>query len=183
MDLFECIKNRRSVRSYLEKPVEKEKIEKLLEAGASAPSAMNKQPCHFTVVENKGKLRYFSDRAKAALGALGMGLRVAEMIKVKEDVIFYNAPLLIVISTPKDAYYEGNLDSALAAENMFLAGREMGLGSCYIGFAMNLNKDKEALKELGIPDDYHIVSPLIFGYPKEWPTHKEKEPKMLKWIK
>ena len=183
MDIEECIKGRRSVRNYLDKPVEKEKIEKLLNAGSMAPSAMNRQPCRFTVIESKEKIKELSDKTKKNLGLLGLGLNIAEIIKVKEDIIFYNAPLLIIISAPKEKDGWGKIDSALATENMMLAAYGMGLGSCYIGFARSLNNEKEVLKELGIPEDYEIISPLIFGYPKEWPRHKEKKLKILKWIK
>ncbi|MBM3309068.1 MAG: nitroreductase family protein [Candidatus Altiarchaeales archaeon] len=61
MDLEDCIKNRRSVRDYLDKIVEAEKVEKILNAGAMAPSAMNLQPWRFTVVEDKSKIRELSD--------------------------------------------------------------------------------------------------------------------------
>jgi nitroreductase len=183
MNVEECIKGRRSVRSYLDKPVEKEKIDKILEAGSLAPSAMNRQPCRFTVVEDKAKIRELSDKTKKNIGALGYGLRIAEFMKVKEDVIFYNAPLVIFISIPKGDDKWVKLDCALAAENMFLAAFGMGLGSCYIGFATSLNNDPEVLKDLSVPDDCEIMAPLIFGYPKEWPKPKEKKLNVLKWIK
>lgn len=179
MDITECIKGRRSVRGYLDKPVEKEKIEKLLEAGAMAPSAMNVQPWRFTVITDRKEIRELSDKTKKSVGALGLGLRVAEMVKVKEDVIFYGAPLLIIISANKDSKW-AKIDCGLAAQNMFLVAYSMGLGSCYIGFACSLNNDKEVLKELGISKDDEIISPLIFGYPKEWPKPKERTPKVLK---
>ncbi|MFH1126173.1 MAG: nitroreductase family protein [Candidatus Altiarchaeota archaeon] len=183
MDVDECIKGRRSVRSYLDKPVEGGKIDAILDAGAMAPSAMNRQPCRFTVVEKKEKIRELSDKTKNNVGLLGVGLKIVESLKVKEDVIFYNAPLLIVISIPKEQDGWSKLDCALAAENMMLKAFSMGLGSCYIGFARSLNNDKEALKDLEVPKDYEIMAPLIFGYPKDWPKPKEKKAKVLKWIK
>jgi len=179
MDIFECINGRRSVRSYLPKPVEEEKIERLLCAGAMAPSAMNRQPCRFTVVEDKSIIGVLSDKTKKNLGVLGFGLDAAEMLKVKEDVIFYNAPLLIVVSAPKDDKWS-KVDSALAAQNMMLAGYALGLGSCFIGFALALNNDKQALKELAILDGFEIIVPLIFGYPAGKLGVKERKPKVLK---
>lgn len=169
------------MRNYLEKPVERERVERLLAFGAMAPSAMNRQPCRFTVVESRMMLKELSDKVKKLVGVLGVGMRVLEMMKVKEDVVFYNAPLLIVISAPKDDRWS-RLDCALAAENMMLAGYAMGLGSCYIGFALSLNDDACILKDLGVPEGHEIVSPLIFGYPRKWPNPKEKKPNVVKWI-
>ncbi len=180
MDVMECIKGRRAVRSYLDKPVEKEKLDKILEAGIMAPSAMNSQPCRFTILTDKGKIRELSDTTKENIGVLSGAIK--ERMRTMEDVIFYGAPLLIVISAKKDSRWV-KLDCALAAENMMLAAYDMRLGSCFIGFAISLNNDKEALKDLGISDDSEIVAPLIFGYPKEWPKPKEKKLNVLKQIK
>jgi nitroreductase len=182
MDLDDCINNRRSVRDYLDKPVEAEKIEKILNAGAMAPSAMNLQPWRFTVVENKSKIRELSDKVKKNLGLLGRGLELAELIKAKEDTIFYGAPLLIFISAGKTSKW-AKIDSGLAAQNMMLTAYSLGLGSCYIGLANSLNNDKEVLKELAIPEDCEIIAPLIFGYPRQWPKPKERKPRILKSIK
>lgn len=183
MELIDAIKGRRSVRAYLDKPVEKEKIDRLLEAGAWAPSAMNGRPWRFTVITDKKRIAELSDEVKKSLGALGMGLRAAEMMKIKEDIIFYGAPLLIIISAKKDDKWQ-KIDCGLAAQNMFLAAYGMGLGSCYIGFACSLNSRPEVVKELGVPGGHEIVAPLIFGYPKEWPKPKgAREAKVLKWIK
>jgi len=64
MDIEQCINGRRSVRNYLEKPIEKEKIERILTAGVMAPSVMNRQPCRFTVIENKEKISELSEKTK-----------------------------------------------------------------------------------------------------------------------
>ena len=56
MDIFECIKSRRSIRKFLKKPVEIEKIEKIVEAGRFAPSGGNNQTCHFIIITLNGKI-------------------------------------------------------------------------------------------------------------------------------
>ena len=104
--------------------------------------------------------------------------------KSDKDVVFYGAPLLIFISVQKKEEWRtvNLLDCGLAAQNMFLAAYQAGLGSCFIGFAAFLNQDPKALAEIGIPEDHELVAPLIFGYPNEMTVPKSREVKVLKWI-
>ena len=87
---------------------------------------------------------------------------------------------MIVISGKKK--YEWLKDDVnLAVQNMFLAAHSLGLGSCWIGFGKVLNKNAQALKELGVPKDMEIVAPLVFGYPDKPSTKIPKRvPKILK---
>ncbi|MCX6769410.1 MAG: nitroreductase [Candidatus Micrarchaeota archaeon] len=176
MELSDAINNRRAVREFTEKPVPKEIIAKLLHAGAMAPSAMDAQPCHYIVISNKSKIRELSDIAKDKNGALGLGAKFAEMMKLKEDVIFHGAPLVIFIVAEKSAW--NKLDCALSAQNMMLQAHDLGLGSCFIGLANSLNSDRKTLHSLGMKSSQEIVCPLIFGYPKAQPHEKTREPKI-----
>ncbi len=179
--VIENIYTRRSVRDYKDKPVPKRIIDELLGAAVMAPSAMNRQPWHFSVVVGKENLDYFNERALKQWKIIGIGAKLALRLQ-SIGSIFYNAPLLIVISGKKGDEWLKN-DVGLAAQNMFLTAHSLGLGSCWIGFAKPLDKDKEARKKLGIPNDFEIVAPLIFGYPKK-KTEKipKRKPKVLKWI-
>jgi len=170
------------VRDYLEKPVEKEKIDKILACAAMSPSARNTQQWRFTVIESREKISELSREAKKQLGLLGRALELGERLTSREDTIFYKAPLLIVVSARKGDKW-AHIDCGIAAQTMMLAAYDMGLGSCYIGLAKSLGNDKNVQKELGIPDDYEIIAPLIFGYPKKWPDQKDRKPQVLKWIK
>ena len=180
--VLECIYTRRSVRDYLNKPVPKEIIDELLAAAVMAPSAMNRQPWHFSIVEDKENLDYFNDRALKQWKIAGIGMKLAMRLQGYGSV-FYNAPLLIVVSGKK-GYEWLKDDVGLAVQNMFLAAHSLGLGSCWIGFAKPLNKDDVAKKRLGIPKDFEIVAPLIFGYAKRSKKKiPKRKPKVLKWIK
>ena len=181
MELEKAINGRRSVRGYLEKPVPDEVVQAILKAGAMAPSAMNVQPCRFIVITDRNKIRELSDKVKEKAGLLGVGLKIAESLKVKEDVIFYGAPLVILIVAGKNDW--AAIDCSLAAQNMMLRAYDLGLGSCFIGFAMSLKSDRETLRSLGINDSQELYCPLIFGYPKNWPHPKVREPKVQKEIK
>jgi nitroreductase len=189
MELDACIKGRRSIRRYEDKPVPKEIIEKLLVAGISAPSGMNLQPWRFAVIENKDTIRKLSRRTKELLLGMQWPENIREHIKEnfrsEKDTIFYGAPLLILTCVPRKEEWKtvNLLDCALAAENMFLTAYQEGLGSCFIGFGNFLNQDPKLLAEVGVPEDHEVLAPLIFGYPAESPAAKPREAKVLKWIK
>jgi nitroreductase len=176
MNVEEAIVGRRSVREYKEKEIPQELIEKILKAGAMAPSAMHREPCRFIVISNKDKIRELSDLVKDKAGALGMGARLLERAKICEDVIFYNAPLLVMLVAERNE--KVLRDIALAAQNMFLQAYELGIGSCYIGFADLLSDDRELLRSLGIKDSQELYASLIFGYPKKWPDPQDRSAKI-----
>jgi len=180
METEKAITGRRSIREYENKPIPEEIINQILRAGAFAPSAMGVHPCRFIVITDPAKIRELSDKVKEKAGALGLGMKVAEWMKVKEDVIFYGAPLLIfIVAKPSDW---AQIDCSLAAQNMMLRAYDLGLGSCFIGFAISLNGDQALLRSIGIKDSQRLYCPLIFGYPKSWPTTKEREVKIQKKI-
>jgi nitroreductase len=86
------------------------------------------------------------------------------MLKMPEFNIFYNAPVLILIFATPEAHSHQDVCAA-AAENMMLAARSLGIGSCWIGFGMPLGSDQDTLVELKVPEGYRLMVPLIFGYP------------------
>jgi nitroreductase len=179
METEKAILGRRSVREYEAKPVPRDVVEKILKAGAMAPSAMGVHPCRFIVISDRKLIRQLSDKVKEKMGALGLGMKFAERMKLKEDVIFYDAPLLILVVADKSEW--APTDCALAAQNMFLRAYDLGLGSCFMGFMIHaLGNDRESLRGLGIKDSQELYCPLIFGYPKKWPAPKANEPMVQK---
>lgn len=176
METEKAITGRRSVRDYEERAVPDAVVKHLLKAGAMAPSAMDAQPCRFIVISDRKKISELSGKVKARLGAIGFGARMLERMKVKEDVIFYGAPLLIFIAAEEGDW--AAIDCALAAQNMMLRAYDLGLGSCFIGFATALKDDREALRGIGVKESQRLYCPLIFGYPKKWPEPKSREAKV-----
>ena len=186
MELDACLTGRRSIRKFEDKSVPKAVIDKILEAGIWAPSGMNSQPWRFTVIENREIINKLSRRTKEIVAkSMPLSENLQAAFKSDTDMIFYGAPLLILISVKKKEEWRtiNLLDCGLAAENMFLSAYQAGLGSCFIGFAAFLNQDTETLAEVGIPEDHELIAPLIFGYPSETPAPKPREVKILKWIK
>jgi nitroreductase len=185
MELDACIAGRRSIRSYMDQAVPRDVINKILSAGSWAPSGMNGQPWRFTIIETREIINKLSRRTKELVTArMPLPENLQAAFKSDKDVVFYGAPLLILVSVQKSEEWRtvNLLDCGLAAQNMFLAAYQAGLGSCFIGFAAFLNQNPKALTEIGIPEDHELVAPLIFGYPNETPVPKSREAKVLKWI-
>ncbi|HEX2987030.1 MAG TPA: nitroreductase [Chloroflexota bacterium] len=188
MELLEAIKGRRAVRSYADTPVARETIEELIGAAVLAPSAMNSQPWAFGVVTGREMLLGYSDRAKAALLAIMDQLPALERYRARlsnpDFNIFHGAPALVVIYAKPGAGVAPETDCALAAQNLMLAARGQGIGSCWIGFARVLFDSPELKRELGVPAEYRVVAPIILGYPKgDMPAPTPRNaPEMLFWV-
>jgi nitroreductase len=184
MELDVCIKGRRSVRAYTDEPVSKEQIEAVLEAGTWAPTGMRREPWKFIVIEDKQLIKYVSDETKLLVQQMMPPL--AKQFATDADIVCYNAPVLILVCTEKDAQWDNVnlLDSVLAAQNMFLKAYELELGTCYMGFVNFLNNNPEALKKIGVPDNCKMMVPFILGHPKtKQGAGKRSKPSVLKWFK
>ena len=147
--VFQTIYARRSVRCFLEKPVESEKITKLLEAAMAAPSACNIQPWEFIVVEDPATIAQIK----------------AEIPRYAD----YNTPLVMVVcGNPRFIPWEndvGTLDCAAAIENILLAATAMELGSVWIGGFRS-----DSLRHLlDIPQTVYPIGVVYIGYPASVP--------------
>ena len=184
MELDVCIKGRRSVRAYKDEPVSKEQIESVIEAGVWAPTGMNRQPWKFIIIEDKELIKYVSEETKILVQHAMPP--IAKQFQTEADIICYNAPVLILVSTQKDKQWSqiSLLDSVLAAQNMFLKAYELGLGTCYMGFVQLLNNKPDTLKKIGVPEGYDMMVPFIMGHPKtKQGKGKRNKPNVLRWIK
>ena len=156
---------RRSIRKYLDKPVEHAKLEAVVTCGINAPSGMNRQPWIVRVVEDQ-KL-------------------IADVNQAAGRSQFYGAPALICVCTPANG--GGELDAGLLGENMMLAAQAMGLGTCCLGgpvrFLLSNEKCKFFLDRLDIPADYKLNYILAIGYPDEQPDAKPRDASKVKYIK
>jgi len=149
MEFLELVKKRYSCRKFLNKEVEKEKIEKVLEAGRLAPTACNFQPQRILVVTDREKIN-----------------------SLKECTRFtFDAPVILVVCYDKteswkrkyDGKDEGIVDSSIVSTHMMLEITELGLGSTWVA-SFEPNKAREILN---IPENLEIVNLLPFGYPAE----------------
>ena len=157
MNVFEAIRKRRSVRGFLDKSIEDEKLSAVLEAGRLAPSAKNRQEWRFVVVKNREVRR---EVAEAANGQNFVG----------------EAPVVIVACGVTDGYVMScgqpsyPIDVAIALDHISLAAIELGLGTCWIG-AFN---EKEVKEILGISKETRVVALMPIGYPSDSSAVKKR---------
>lgn len=169
---------RRSVRQYLDKPVEHEKLEMVVRCGINAPSGMNQQPWIVRVVEDAALINQVTEVYKKE-----------NPEQVRRDPgfknMFRNAPNLICVCTPTGG--RGALDAGMLGENMMLAAQSMGLGTCCLGGPVRfLNSNAGAkffLDRLDIPEGYQLNYILAIGYPDEQPEAKPRDASKVKFIK
>lgn len=185
MECLAAIEQRRSVRDFLPQPITKERLTELVRAAVQAPSAMDEQPWHFTVITDRRLLSKISDSAKAQLlasSAEGSHIdHIREMLSDSKFNIFYNAGVLIVISAPRDLQWAVE-DCALAAENLMLAAHSMGLGTCWIGFAQNWLGTQEGRAAIDLDPALLPVAPVIVGVPKSIPSHERRREPRIRWL-
>ena len=164
MNLYDVIKLRKSVRSFLKHPVEPEKLTKILEAARLAPSAKNSQEWRFIIVE--------APETRAALAEASYGQQFVG-----------EAPVVIVCCAETDkevmrcGHYRYTIDCAIAIDHLTLAAAAEGLGTCWIG-SFDPVKVRELLQ---IPETVEVVELLPLGYPKDHHV-VEKKRKQLEEI-
>ena len=167
-ETIHTILTRRSIRSYESKPVERDKIDLILQCGQFAPSGMNRQPWHFTVVTNRKLLDKISnENRKVLLQSQDEGARTRAMDPNFDS--FRGAPVAIIVSGDQTGR-NTMADCANAVENMALAATSLGLGSCYIAsfkIAMEQPEGAFLLEELKIPEGYFPMFALALGYGNE----------------
>ena len=177
-EVINAIMARRSVRQYLDKPVEHEKLAAVVRAGINAPSGMNRQPWIIRVVEDQQLIAEVNEVFKQE-----------KPDQVKRDPnfknMFRNAPNLICVCTPANG--GGELDAGLLGENMMLAAQSLGLGTCCLGgpvrFLVSNEKCKFFIERLDIPDDYKLNYIIAIGYPDEHPDAKPRDESKVKYIR
>ena len=152
MDVYQCIKERRSVRSYKDRDIEKDKLEMILDAARLAPSANNRQNWRFIVVKEPQLRKRLAEAANGQTFVAQAPVVIAACSTDTSHTMPCGHPSHLV-------------DLAIAIDHMTLAARAAGLGSCWIGAF-----DQKAVKEiLGIPECAEVVELLTVGYPEHWP--------------
>jgi nitroreductase len=185
MDLLQAIRERRAVRDYKPDTVPQDAIHKLISAACWAPSAMNAQPCHFTVVTDKAVLDDISRKAKAwllkSVYTFPRPVHFRDLLSDKDFHLLYHAPALIIISAPALGQWSTE-DCTLAAQNLMLAATSLGLGSCWIGFAQGWLNSQEARELLNLPPQNLCVAPIAIGHPKAVLPPTPRKAPAVNWV-
>ena len=167
--MLSLMKNRQSERKYIDRPVEREKIERITEAGRLSPSACNGQPWHFVVVDDPA----LRDEVAAA----------TESVVLRMNAFVREAPVLIVVVREKSNFNSraGDLikqkdysliDIGIATASMIYQAAAEGLGTCIIGWV----DDKRIRKALGIPSSRKVELVISAGYTENRLREKSRKP-------
>lgn len=174
--------NRRAVRKYKDKEVDRTIIEQILDAGRMAPSAINTQPWKFYILTNKDQIAAYSKAIKlgAVKGIFKSGIRKVAKAVIgaltfpttadfgrEEDMVFHGAPVVIFITSPKDNEWSG-LDIGMCSQNIMLAAKSLGLDTCPVGMGKYVQYTP-LYPQMNIPKDEKIELAIILGYGDETP--------------
>ena len=149
MEFFDLIRDRYSVRKYADKPVEQEKLNKILAAGAAAPTAKNLQPQRIYVLESKEAIEKIRGITRCA----------------------FNAPVVLMVCGNKEEAWvnpfnnrsSAEMDCSIVTTQMMLQAQELGLGTCWVcWFDTALTK-----QTFNIPENEEVFALLPLGYPAE----------------
>jgi len=210
--LFDLLRRRRSVRRYTDEQVPEDAVMRLIEAGVVAPSGLNEQSWHFSIIRDAEHLARIRRRVAAIylcllnmldgpLSRLVLRLTVGSqaMEQMEEarpllegiinaqredgDRILWGAPTLIVVHSP-EADPAGTESAHYAVANMMLMATAMGLGTCLIGFLTAVAERDDRLQEyLGVPDDHTVDAALVVGYPDvEYLTSVDKRAAAIEFM-
>lgn len=167
-DTLRLIASRRSHRAYESTPLTQEQIDALLRAAVESPSAMNRQPWHFTLVRD---LRLLDEIHAAAREAVMKKRPEQRSPRFADDRfhIFYHAPAVIFLSGMPDNPYTP-IDCGIAVENIALAAESVGLGSVILGLpkaAFAGERAEEFRKALQFPEGWDFVIAIAVGVPAD----------------
>lgn len=161
-DFLDLAKARYSCRKFSDQPVEKEKLDKILEAAAAAPTAKNLQPWKVWVLQSEGAMEKVRGTTKYDFGA----------------------PVILAVGAyapdawvrPSDERNFGDVDAAIVATQVMLEVHDLGLGTTWVGF-FDAPKMKEAFPEMA---DYDLIALFPIGYPAPDATtakmHEQRKP-------
>lgn len=166
-DFLSLVKARQSDRAYdKSRPVETEKLERILEAARLAPSACNAQPWRFVVVTDPD----LSVRVGKATAGLGMN-KFAKDAPVHILIVEESANITSFLGSKiKDKYFP-LVDIGIAAAHISLAAEDEGLGSCILGWF----DEKEIKKLVGIPESKRLLLDVTIGYPAKGKRKKSRK--------
>ncbi len=150
MEFLQLAKSRYSVRSFLNKQIESETLNKILQAANIAPTAANKQPQKLYVLQSEQALKKINSVCKCIFGAPTVILITANKNEMWKNPFSQD-------------YNTGDIDCSIVCTHLMLQAWELGIGSCWVGYFYL----SEVAKALDIPTNEKVVAILPMGYPSE----------------
>jgi nitroreductase len=183
-ETLRVIHNRRSIRNYKPEPIRDQEIAAIMEAAIFAPTAMNTQGWHFSVITSAAmmaRIRRVMKENMLTSGDPAMMQRASE----PGFQAFHNAPAIVFLSADPNARHS-QIDCGIAVENIALAAESLGIGSCILTSSRNLfvnDKDGSLARELGFPSGYGHICSITLGYKAEEPEAKERKDGLVNYIR
>lgn len=162
MNVEEVVLKRKSVRSYLDKPVSEDDLATIIKAGRWAPNA---GPYNMSVIRNQDLKGRINEKTLEAMRASGNDF-LMERAALPGYFPLYGAPVVIFLSGPTDVAHT-QLNCAVAVENMLLQATELGLGSVFLrspSYALNKPENEALAREAGIPEGFKMECGMAIGY-------------------
>jgi nitroreductase len=168
-EVIQTIQNRRSVRKYQERQIPVDECECIVEAGLYAPTGGNRQAVHVTVVRNKDLIDRITIELKAAVARMEKN-RYKTFVGSADYTVNFGAPTFMIVSANTSRAITADADCACVLENMFLAARSLGIGSCWVNQLGSVTEDSAfqafLQKNLAFPAENIIFGCAAFGYPE-----------------
>jgi nitroreductase len=187
MELADVIRKRRSVHEYTSASIDRFMIQSLVDAAIQAPSAMNSQPWAFCVFLDRRRIDDLSNQVKDWLlnqtlqAPSELNQALSEILTDPGFSLLHHASALLLILA-KPSANQAVEACCLAAENLLLAARDVGIATCWIGLARPWFDLRSTKLELGLPEAYRVVAPIILGYPKAWPDSPGRQSAEIRWM-
>ena len=176
-ETIHTILERRSCRAYKSEQIKEEELETILECGLRAPSAVNAQDWHFSVIQNQALITRMSVDIRDNIMPEEVVKRYTGRNGGNPDFsVFYYAPTVVMISGKIENKY-APINCSLAAQNMSIAAESLGVGSIIIGMAAlvpELKNGAQYVEEMQIPEGFKPIFAMCFGYKNAAPLIIEK---------
>ncbi|HSK67946.1 MAG TPA: nitroreductase [Candidatus Limnocylindria bacterium] len=183
-DTLRLIAARRSHRAYKPEQLTEEQLTAIMDAALASPSGNNRQPWHFTVVQDQALLDRVNRAAFEAAMARAPETRSPRFAQPTFHV-FYHAPTVVFLSAAKESPWEV-VDCGIAVQNIAIAAESLGLGSVILGLPREAfsGKDRGELeKALKFPEGYSFVISIAVGTPDDDKAAHEPKPGLIDYIR
>lgn len=177
MELMDAIEKRKSIRKFKEKQVSREIIEDFINCARLAPSAKNRQPWKFVVVNRKTK-----DEIINLLIEKERKVEVKNSIKITVEAMKQAPVLILALKNKENNWQTGDtLSIGAAIEHICLRATDLGLGSLWVRDTVYAEKEIEKLIHL---EDKELICAILIGYPQENPVRRPRKnlEEILDWM-